>query len=913
MLQSKNFKEKYLKYKIKYKTIKQKMSGGTINNINNNNLSELYNKSYTFLNNICFILFLFEEKENIIFINDTLLTDFEIDRNCVMNMENVEYPGCFTIKEYVSLLYELRFLFIFNESTRQFILDFYLTLEQLLKINIDNINNNNEHEFREIINRYNELCNNFKSILCTKIFSQTNNNNISEKRKLLQNFPFIIYNKKKFIFMYEPEITNDNNKDEKKVENKEKKKKIDDKKNYDGLNCSNNHEIYFKLNNDDNQYDERYFCYDDREYFFYAVKRYIEMSTFDQLVITETTYEPDRNIGQHYIYCDNKYYIFTINLKFMHIYSFCTINSQNNLFEDLLCYNEYEKSQIKDYIVEVDFPRKFYTILYGIYHMLIIKKIRILINQKYNDISFKFKIIDCNNDLCYHSRIISKPIINSEPIGIECLMCNASTICNNCNKTFKSDNCCTKNNIISKSETDSEDYVKNNTKKCPNCDGNIEKDEGCNHMHCTYCDIHFCWICNTQYSRNEISAHYQDGDATRRCRGEQINETPIERQERRDRERLERQERERQERERERLERERRERERQERERRERVRQEIERQEREREIQEIERRRIKIKIFLEKRFLAEKEILKSIMNENIHKLNDENFINYSIISLIDRRSMEIIKNILKCTQMKREIVEREINLDDNQSERIKIYKMKIKLYEVEKSNRDYYKKYGDQLKNEIRRYKEIIQRMSIEEREKIEREAIEDYAEKSIKEEEKEEFIHYLTGIEYDKINTIPNFNNIIEYINNDMRHMYQIENEKIERYRINYPLNYERLIQEIERQEREEHENQEIEEITEQYRIEFNEFKQIKERQKRERQERQERQERERHIPERERQIQERERQRRARLERERQIQIERDIENERQRHERNIKRQKNKKETKKNERRYKDYDDKY
>ena len=38
-------------------------------------------------------------------------------------------------------------------------------------------------------------------------------------------------------------------------------------------------------------------------------------------------------------------------------------------------------------------------------------------------------------------------------------------------------------------------YVEKNTRACPNCGMGIEKDGGCNHMFCTYCSMHFCYVC----------------------------------------------------------------------------------------------------------------------------------------------------------------------------------------------------------------------------------------------------------------------------------------------------------------------------------------------------------------------------------------------------------------------------------
>jgi ariadne-1 len=38
-------------------------------------------------------------------------------------------------------------------------------------------------------------------------------------------------------------------------------------------------------------------------------------------------------------------------------------------------------------------------------------------------------------------------------------------------------------------------WLVQNTKDCPKCNTAINKDGGCNHMHCRQCDHHFCWVC----------------------------------------------------------------------------------------------------------------------------------------------------------------------------------------------------------------------------------------------------------------------------------------------------------------------------------------------------------------------------------------------------------------------------------
>ena len=46
---------------------------------------------------------------------------------------------------------------------------------------------------------------------------------------------------------------------------------------------------------------------------------------------------------------------------------------------------------------------------------------------------------------------------------------------------------------------------KGRVKNCPKCNTRIEKNEGCNHMHCTRCKFDFCWLCNREYK----PGHYE--------------------------------------------------------------------------------------------------------------------------------------------------------------------------------------------------------------------------------------------------------------------------------------------------------------------------------------------------------------------------------------------------------------------
>ena len=46
-----------------------------------------------------------------------------------------------------------------------------------------------------------------------------------------------------------------------------------------------------------------------------------------------------------------------------------------------------------------------------------------------------------------------------------------------------------------------------NTALCPTCNIVIQKNEGCAHVHCTFCNTHFCWKCSKSFPQNKIYQH----------------------------------------------------------------------------------------------------------------------------------------------------------------------------------------------------------------------------------------------------------------------------------------------------------------------------------------------------------------------------------------------------------------------
>jgi len=47
-----------------------------------------------------------------------------------------------------------------------------------------------------------------------------------------------------------------------------------------------------------------------------------------------------------------------------------------------------------------------------------------------------------------------------------------------------------------------EQWIKLNTKACPKCKSNVEKNGGCMHMTCIQCRYEFCWLCMGDYRQH---------------------------------------------------------------------------------------------------------------------------------------------------------------------------------------------------------------------------------------------------------------------------------------------------------------------------------------------------------------------------------------------------------------------------
>ena len=63
-------------------------------------------------------------------------------------------------------------------------------------------------------------------------------------------------------------------------------------------------------------------------------------------------------------------------------------------------------------------------------------------------------------------------------------------------------------------EIETDKWMKSNTQKCPQCETAIEKSMGCNHMLCTRCKTHFCYLCGNWIDPKEPYHHFNNQNSS---------------------------------------------------------------------------------------------------------------------------------------------------------------------------------------------------------------------------------------------------------------------------------------------------------------------------------------------------------------------------------------------------------------
>ncbi|KAJ6438584.1 RING finger protein [Purpureocillium lavendulum] len=66
------------------------------------------------------------------------------------------------------------------------------------------------------------------------------------------------------------------------------------------------------------------------------------------------------------------------------------------------------------------------------------------------------------------------------------------------------------NGELTEEDKASLEYLKKHTSPCPTCDAPAQKTHGCNHMICSRCDTHFCYLCSSWLDPGNPYKHYNE-------------------------------------------------------------------------------------------------------------------------------------------------------------------------------------------------------------------------------------------------------------------------------------------------------------------------------------------------------------------------------------------------------------------
>ena len=132
------------------------------------------------------------------------------------------------------------------------------------------------------------------------------------------------------------------------------------------------------------------------------------------------------------------------------------------------------------------------------------------LRKKYQDNSLK-DVVTCDPGMSFCPGQNCEVIVFTpepkpwKPQKVQCTECG-STFCFSCGMDHHAPTDCKRmKDWLKKCKDDSEtaNYIRANTKDCPRCGTCIEKNGGCNHMHCNKCKLDFCWVCMRAWKEHE--------------------------------------------------------------------------------------------------------------------------------------------------------------------------------------------------------------------------------------------------------------------------------------------------------------------------------------------------------------------------------------------------------------------------
>jgi hypothetical protein len=189
-----------------------------------------------------------------------------------------------------------------------------------------------------------------------------------------------------------------------------------------------------------------------------------------------------------------------------------------------------DHTRIKHWLCDGNPPKRFSKIgfttfeigkysKYVAFHNTITTKIKHLINDGYLDNNFNYMQLYCCRvePPCNYCNIVKKPYLPDSKDWEtyikkhNCISCNMELCKGGCGRIYHGETACE----FTLDEA-TEAVIRTLSRTCPQCQSNVEKNGGCNHMTCR-CGCQFCWICMREFERNEnnqymITEHFRSND-----------------------------------------------------------------------------------------------------------------------------------------------------------------------------------------------------------------------------------------------------------------------------------------------------------------------------------------------------------------------------------------------------------------
>ncbi len=423
--------------------------------------------------------------------------------------------------ETTSLLHEVKFLINFKKPHSQ---SHIFGLASVITSIISYLSKNKltlkeKESIIKLVPRYNRLLNNFKQVLLVSDDSALSTN-IKTKRVILQCLRPLCHGHDLVFKKWKPLNINSNIEVEAHAEPQEVISYRSS--NYDGLPVTSQHTVVIRAPTSAQNISDEItntplsFGFESREDFFDVIKMVINDSVPSQVKYEVTPRKMTSNkIGQYSVTDtrSRRHCVFSLNLKFPHNRSYTIINSSSQKLLHWLIHGLDPKDpDIHEYANanrQISLQKRFKLGFCAEFHDLVTKKIKQLSGQIIAE-DYPFSNVDCYRQSCCHRTIYWKAAPNSKPQTFRCERCNIAEFCNSCGLTSHGSSACN----VDHNEA-SDEFVQQNTKYCPNreraenpCPARILKNEGCNHMRCTVCNVHFCWLCLETYTLDEINGHY---------------------------------------------------------------------------------------------------------------------------------------------------------------------------------------------------------------------------------------------------------------------------------------------------------------------------------------------------------------------------------------------------------------------